>query len=156
MTIQALGWARITDPLRFIFPVGTLAQTVRDAHMPQMLEQLRILVVEDEYFLANDLARALTSEGADVIGPAATACEAFQLIDKGLDAAVLDIKLTDGQAFAIADELVRMHVPFAFATGYGPDTIPRRFRDVVRIDKPFDAGAVGSVIARLAVSRKPR
>ncbi len=123
--------------------------------MPQTLKDLRILVVEDEYFLANDLARVLTSEGADVVGPTATACEAFQLIDKPIDAAILDIKLADGQAFAIAEELARLRVPFAFATGYGPDTIPHRFQDVVRIDKPFDTRAVGSVIARIAV-RKPR
>ena len=29
----------------------------------------RVLVIEDEYFLADDIARALTSLGAEIIGP---------------------------------------------------------------------------------------
>ena len=32
----------------------------------------RVLVVEDEYFLADDLSRALAQLGADVLGPVAT------------------------------------------------------------------------------------
>ncbi len=59
--------------------------------MPQSLKGYRILIVEDEYFLANDLQRAMTSVGAKVIGPAASAFDAFRLIDKRIDAVVLDI-----------------------------------------------------------------
>lgn len=118
--------------------------------MPQRLKDLRILIVEDEYFFADDLQRALAFEGAEVIGPAATACEALELIDKRTDAVILDIKLTDGQAFPIADELAQLHVPFVFATGYGPEIIPDRFRSADRIEKPYDLENIVDVIARLA------
>ncbi len=119
--------------------------------MLQRLKHLRVLVVEDEYFLANDLARTLVSGGAEVIGPVATACDAHQLVDKQIDAAVLDIKLADGQVFAIADELSRKHVPFVFATGYGPEIIPDRFQGVARLEKPYDKENVVDAVARLCL-----
>ena len=41
------------------------------------LEGKRILLVEDEYFIVQDLARAFTAAGATVVGPAATLTDAL-------------------------------------------------------------------------------
>ena len=55
----------------------------------------RILVVEDEFFVADDLVQALTRLGAEVLGPVATREEAFELLSTGerIDLAVLDLSL---------------------------------------------------------------
>ena len=58
----------------------------------ERLAGCRILVVEDEYFLANDLEKVLRENGALVIGPIGERAEAMTLIDNdGFDVAVIDI-----------------------------------------------------------------
>jgi DNA-binding NtrC family response regulator len=117
--------------------------------MSERLKSRRILIVEDEYFLADDLERVLRAEGAEVIGPISSLNEARGLIDDRLDAAVLDVKIQDGEVFAVADELSRLLVPFAFATGYDAETLPHRFRTRVRLEKPYTPLAVVGLIERL-------
>jgi len=100
----------------------------------------RILVVEDEYFIADDMARALRELGAVKVGPVPTKEKAFAVVasnDK-LDAAVLDINLRGEAAFAVADALKAQGIPFVFATGYAPAHVPSEHRDFPRWEKPFD------------------
>ncbi|MBB4261428.1 MULTISPECIES: response regulator [unclassified Bradyrhizobium] len=105
----------------------------------QRLKDRRILVIEDEYFLADDLKRVLSSEGAHVIGPTGDRAEAIKLIDRdGFEIAVIDINLHDELAYPLADELERKGIPFVFATGYSRDVIPDRFARVLRWEKPYE------------------
>lgn len=114
----------------------------------------RVLILEDEYFLANDLERALRAQGAEVIGPIAELSDAIsQLGHDEFDAAVIDINLQDELAYSIADELVPRDIPFVFATGYGSEQIPNRFRDIKSWQKPYDIAAIVDHIARLCASR---
>jgi CheY-like chemotaxis protein len=84
-----------------------------------------VLVVEDEYFIADELARSLADLGADVVGPVAGENEALAFLDtEKVDLAVLDINLEGRIGFAVADALSRLAVPFVFATGYDRGTIP--------------------------------
>lgn len=99
----------------------------------------RILVVEDEYFIADDLAHAIETAGAEVVGPASTGEAAFSLLDgPPIDLAVLDINLAGEINFTIADELARRNIPFVFATGYDAATIPARHANRQRWQKPFE------------------
>ena len=102
----------------------------------------RILVVEDEYFLADELKRAAKRLGAEVVGPAPTHEEALGLLDQSpsVDLAVLDINLRGETAYTVAEALEARGVPFVFATGYNPNTIPDRFARVPRWTKPVDPG----------------
>lgn len=105
------------------------------------LARIKVLVVEDEYFLADDLSETLRSLGAEVAGPAPTMDQAFALLERGdVQAAVLDINLRGEAVFALAEALRRMAVPFVFATGYDEAAIPESYRDVPRWEKPLDAG----------------
>ncbi|KWV40202.1 hypothetical protein AS026_26755 [Rhizobium altiplani] len=58
-----------------------------------LLSGKRILLVEDEYVLANDLQRIFSEEGANVLGPIASVDDALDLIEAGetIDGAVLDM-----------------------------------------------------------------
>lgn len=103
-----------------------------------------LLVVEDEYFLADDLASRFRTWGAEVVGPAASVEDARALLDGGrpVDGAVLDINLQGDKVFPIADLLAERDVPFVFTTGYDASAIPERFGHVPRCEKPVDASLV--------------
>ena len=109
---------------------------------PNDLAGCRVLLVEDEYYLADDLKRAASQLGAEVIGPAPTCAEALALLDRTarIDLAVLDINLRGESVYDVADVLEARGVPFVFATGYEATTIPDRFAHVPYWTKPVDPG----------------
>lgn len=99
----------------------------------------RILIVEDEYFLADETRRKLEDLGAIVIGPAAGARQALSLIHQHkVDAAILDIHLGDEFVFPVADELEGRDIPFVFATGYDPSFIPVKYTGFALCEKPTE------------------
>lgn len=54
----------------------------------------RVLIVEDEYFLADETRRKLEKAGATVIGPVAGVTAALDLVEnEQIDAAILDVHL---------------------------------------------------------------
>lgn len=108
---------------------------------------MRILIVEDEYYLAADLAEALRRRGAEVIGPVGTLDDAMDAIDGGgLDQAVLDVNLRGEMSFPIADRLEAEGIPYTIATGYSEGSLPERFRSRPRFEKPFRPEAVAEVL----------
>ena len=110
----------------------------------------RILVVEDEFFIADDIARALTSLGAEVVGPAADLKGAKALLSEGsIDWAVLDINLQGEMVYPVAQALQERSIPFIFATGYDRASIPSGFADVPHWEKPFDPGALARILPSL-------
>ena len=111
-----------------------------------------ILVVEDEYLLAQDLCAALADEKAVVLGPAATIEQALTLVREAdqLSGAILDINLRGEPAFALADELLARKVPFVFTTGYGSSAIPDRFGHVTRCEKPVRVEQVVAALGRVS------
>ncbi len=111
----------------------------------------RVLVVEDEYFLADDLAHALTATGARIVGPFGELQEAADTVagDGSIDAAIIDINLRSEMAFPLARILRARNIPFVFATGYDSSFIDAEFRDIDRWEKPLDAEAVSRGLVRL-------
>ncbi len=114
------------------------------------LRACRILVVEDDYFLADDLRRELNEAGATVLGPVGTLEAALSVIhsDPHIDGAVLDINLAGDSAYPAADLLTQGQVPFAFTTGYDDSVIPSRFAHVPRCRKPVNLTKVVHAIGR--------
>jgi CheY-like chemotaxis protein len=81
-------------------------------------------VVEDEFFLADDLKKALGSRGAEIVGPIGHAEEALEQVGRdGIDVAVIDVNLHGQATYEIADRLLRDGIPFIFATGYATHAI---------------------------------
>lgn len=99
----------------------------------------RVLVIEDEYLLADDARTALIDLGAEVLGPVPTAQEASEVIASHprIDAALLDINLRGRKAFDVADLLQARGIPFAFVTGYDRESLPQRFSDAISLQKPL-------------------
>lgn len=107
-----------------------------------------VLIVEDEYVIAQDFMEQFASRGAEIIGPAPTVERALHLIEgsKCLDAAVLDINLRGQKSFPIADLLRERGIPFVFATGYDTSTIPERYRAVPLYEKPLSTAKIADVL----------
>lgn len=97
-----------------------------------------ILLVEDDYFIAQDMARTLNTDGVDVIGPVASVEAAMKLIDRTeqIDGAVLDINLQGTLSWPIAEAFLERGVRFVFATGYDSSVIPSRYAEIVPLQKP--------------------
>jgi CheY-like chemotaxis protein len=108
------------------------------------LNGLRILVAEDEYFIAEEIVGLFEDVGAKVIGPARTVDAAMALVSAGkpLHGAVLDISLHGEMVYPVADELAKRGVPFVFTTGYDKSTVPVRFAAVARCEKPVDPNQI--------------
>lgn len=103
----------------------------------------RVLVVEDEYVLAEDLLEGLLRCGVQVMGPVASVNEALDLLRTGLSPhlAILDIKLGNELVYPVADALRAQGVPFMFVTGCDGWNIPQAYADVPSAPKPFAVGA---------------
>jgi len=110
-----------------------------------------ILVVEDEYLLADDLCAELTEREALVVGPAATVKRGLELLRNTprLDRAILDVNLRGEPVFLLADELIARKLPFVFTTGYDASAIPDRFSQVARCEKPVRIARVMDAIGRV-------
>ena len=120
----------------------------------ERLSGVRVLVVEDEYYIADDLRRGLKGAGARIIGPVGSVALAEAAIERGdFDCAVLDLNLHGESAAVVADQLKMMGIPFAIATGYGSSAVPERHNDVPRLEKPFDPSQVVELVSRWERSR---
>ena len=107
----------------------------------------RVLLVEDDYFIANTLAAELAGCGAEVLGPAATVEAALELIATArIEAAVLDINLHEVMSYPVAEALQAGGIPFVFATGYDKVTVPPRFAHVPHCEKPVEPAALAKAL----------
>ena len=108
-----------------------------------------ILVVEDEYMIADAMQRSLEDEGVIVVGPAPSVRKALRLLDAAadLDGAVLDMNLGDEPVFPVADALQARGIPFLFTTGYDAAAVPPAWRHVQRLEKPIEFAAVARALS---------
>jgi len=112
------------------------------------LAGLRLLVVEDEYMVADHIVILLEEFGCDVAGPVATIEGALAAVDDGgLDGALLDANLKGISSAPIAAALHAASVPFVVVTGYGArglaeDTLDR----APRLTKPFKAAELEAIL----------
>jgi DNA-binding response OmpR family regulator len=118
----------------------------------------KILVVEDEYLIADDLHDALKGMGAEVVGPIPTLADAMACVGVGtlIDAAVLDVNLRGEMIFPVADALVARGVPLVFVTGYDTQSLPDRFANTIQLEKPLKSQKVAAALALLLPMGTPR
>lgn len=106
---------------------------------PRDPQRRKVLVVEDNPFLADSLCDLLSELGCEPVGPAARVSEALRLCEiSPADCALLDVHLGRETSFEIADWLVRHNTPFVFMTGSSDSrSIPARLSHVRVMPKPF-------------------
>jgi CheY-like chemotaxis protein len=114
---------------------------------------LRILILEDDPFIALDLQSILEGEGHEVVGVFGSLMEVRDHLEDGFDYALLDIDVVGGKTFGIAAELLDRRIPFAFVSASRPNEVPPFLRQASFIPKPFEETTVLRSIAQAAPER---
>jgi len=113
----------------------------------------RILVVEDEFFVAMDLAEILEAEGYAVLGPVGSVAQALELLrHETPDGAVLDVVLRDGERVTpVARALMAMAVPFLLASAQAPEHLAQEavLTEAVNLGKPIRPDALTEGVRRM-------
>ena len=93
----------------------------------------KVLIVEDDFLIAESLSHAIADYGFTVVGPVDTADRAVRLIgQEPPDGALLDVGLREGNAVEVAKAL-----PFVVVTGYSRDTLPPELKRAPFVAKPM-------------------
>ena len=109
---------------------------------------MRIVIVEDEAFIAMMLEDMLLELGHEVVGHAPDVETALGVIaDTPFDIAILDINLRRSHSYPIAAQLKELGKPFIFATGYSVEGIEEAWQSTVRVQKPYAPAALANALA---------
>lgn len=105
---------------------------------PSLNRKSPILIVEDEYLVAIDLAENAVRNGERVLGPVPSVDAALYALSSSdaLAGAILDVRLGSTCSFKVALELTRRNIPFVFYTGQMEIDIPEIFHSVPHLLKP--------------------
>lgn len=119
-----------------------------------------VLVLEDEWVTAAYLQQLLAEAGYHILGPAACAGSALQLIGQRTpNIALLDVGLRGERGFSLARALVERSIPVVLMTGYSAADIPEDLRRHPSITKPISNGTllacVGTLLQVTIESRSP-
>jgi two-component SAPR family response regulator len=109
------------------------------------------MIVEDEALVAMVVSESLAALGCSVIGPFSRCVDAMAAVNGGdVDAAILDVNLGNEMIYPLADMLAARAVPFIFVTGYGAESIERRFAHIPVIQKPVERHLLQRIFAPAA------
>ena len=109
-------------------------------HHPKSLTGKTILVVEDDWLLAELIVQELQSHGAEVLGPIASCSETMSILrdDTEFDSAILDVNLLDGEVYEAADLLIERGANFVFASSVARADLPTRYSHIRLFRKPLE------------------
>lgn len=111
---------------------------MEDKQHDQPLQGRRVLIVEDEYLIAIDIADAIARLGGTVLGPCADVAAARRLLAEAeADAAVLDLNLKGGKVTGLARELDAMGLTIMYHTGYETTAVEEGLPEGVLALKPM-------------------
>ncbi len=106
-----------------------------------------VLIVEDDPIIALDMEDRILGFGVAAVHTAGSVLDALAMIsERAPDFALLDVGLTRELSFAVAEELERRMIPFAFVTGYDGDRVPAAFARRPRLSKPCPSDALIAVL----------
>jgi CheY-like chemotaxis protein len=104
-----------------------------------------VLIVEDEWLIATDLAEAVRTLGYEVVGPVYSVSAALDLLDTAqVDGALLDVNLRGETSYPVAEALAARGIPFAFLSGYASSQLRTDFEDCPLLSKPVGLGDLRS------------
>ncbi len=149
-----------TMPLEAILPPSstTPPDDARGSYVSHdCLDGKRVLVLDDEWLIAEQHAEVFASVGAEIVGPFLSLADAMAEEAEAIDLAILDFALNDDQdVLPLAEKLKDAAVPILFVTGYGSNTdLPDRFDEDFILPKPASANALLGSAARLVSQQEP-
>lgn len=103
-----------------------------------MLNNVPILIVEDEPYIALELQAVIEDAGGRVVGPVGSVSAAIKLLQTcAVAAAILDVQLADRDVTPVAEVLAARRVPVVFQSAKDvPPDLRRRCPGAVIYQKP--------------------
>jgi DNA-binding response OmpR family regulator len=103
-----------------------------------LTEPARVLIVEDEPLVAENLRDDLVEAGFEVVGVAPRIESALKLIEgTGFDVAILDANLAGTSAAPAAAALSARGLPFMVLSGYAREQLQHEFSEAIYVQKPY-------------------
>jgi CheY-like chemotaxis protein len=115
----------------------------------------RILVIEDEFVIAAEIASALEDAGFSDVEQVHSEVEALDRITtEQWDGVVADANLNGRSIERVAAALRERSVPFIIVTGYARNTLPASIGNAPVIEKPLNSPNLIDVLSRVLQARK--
>ena len=106
-----------------------------------------VLLVEDEVMIRMMVADMLEELGYTITGEAGDIDEGIRLVQAiDFDIAILDVNVNGKVITPVAEAVQMRGLPFVFATGYGAQGLPEKFRDRPTLKKPFQIETLARTI----------
>jgi DNA-binding response OmpR family regulator len=114
------------------------------------LAGVRVLIVEDRYLIASEMAAEVSRMGGQVLGPFRDLATASELLEREpVDLALLDVNLDHVPVYPLAHDLEARGVPFLFLTGYDEEVMPAPWKSQPRLLKPVNPRALEAALVKL-------
>lgn len=110
-----------------------------------------VLLVEDEMIIAFDMADQLSYSGFIVDGPYPSNAKALAALDGDRpNVAILDVQLTDGDVYPVANKLRDMGVPIVFHSGHAdPQELRIDYPEAIVCTKPCPSGQLEAAVRQV-------
>lgn len=108
-----------------------------------------VLVIDDNYFIAMDVAAILLRRGYRVLGPSSCIDDALKLLEQELpDLAVMDVRLRGHRATPVAEALHKANVPFIVMSAPSSMGHFDLLQNAVNVGKPVEENLLISALKR--------
>jgi CheY-like chemotaxis protein len=115
-----------------------------------------VLMVEDEIMIRMMVADMLEQIGYRIAAEAGDIDEAIRLVQSTeFDIAILDVNVNGKVISPVAEAVELRRRPFIFATGYGMQGLPEKYRDRPALQKPFQMDALARAIDTALALKSP-
>ncbi len=116
----------------------------------EIMSDIRILIVEDDPFIAMDIESAVSEKlGDDVeLIVVESVSQARRAADLPIACALLDINVIGGTTFGLAASLRDKGTTLAFVSGSAPSDVPAELRDVRFLRKPFSTSEIARFVSK--------
>jgi len=116
----------------------------------QQIVSARVLVVEDEPFIALELEACLLALGCVCVGPMRTVKDGVDAAKaEAIDTAIVDLILHAEMSYPVLEALAERQVPFLIVTGVPRGEIDARWSDRPMLEKPFGRDQIHEVLLGL-------
>ncbi len=104
---------------------------------------MNILILEDDWLIAEVLEEYLTELGCDITGPAMTIPAALELLTLARpDVAVLDTTIGSDTCHRVLEECKRQGIPIIISSGHAVEQLPVFAQGLPVLPKPYTADDV--------------
>jgi CheY-like chemotaxis protein len=107
----------------------------------------KLLLVEDEPLIGTLIHDMLVDWGFEPSEPFRRLEDAMTAVEETtFDGAILDMNLNGEAVYPLADILASRSIPFVFLTGYGQQSVDRRFAEYPILQKPVEPETLEAVL----------